>query len=79
MEQVYLFLKRMIGCVVGVFIGMSLYDYLSYEKSPEMDAFFSHSLQSRIEIRFFVCLSLIVVLFVTMKIIKWRMKNNQKN
>ena len=74
MEQVYLFLKRMIGCVVGVFIGMSLYDYLSYKKSPEMDALFTHTLQSKIEIRFFICLSLIVVLFVTMKIIKCRMK-----
>ncbi len=73
MEQVYLFLKRMIGCVVGVFIGMSLYDYLSYEKSPEIDALFTHTLQSRIEIRFFVCLSLIVVLFVTMKIIERKM------
>ena len=69
----------MIGCVVGVFIGMSLYDYLSYKKSQEIDAFFTHTLQSKIEIRFFVCLSLIIVLFVTMKIIKWRIKNDKKN
>lgn len=73
MENIYLFLKRMIGCVVGVFIGMSLYDYLSYKKSLEMDAFFSQTLQSRIEIRFFVCLSLIIVLFITMKIIERKM------
>ncbi len=74
MKKRYNTLKTALWCVVGVFIGTSLYQYIDYRQRPDLYALTSAPWYTSIQIGGIFTAVVVLLLLLAMRIVKRRMK-----
>lgn len=74
MKKLYNTLKVALWCVVGVFIGTSIYQYIDYRQRPDLYALTSAPWYTSIQISSIFTVVVVLILLIVMWIIKRKMK-----
>ena len=74
MKKLYQILRTAILCVVGVFFGTSIYQYIDYRRRPDLCALTSASWYTRIQIGAVFTAAVVLSLLLAMRIVKRKMK-----
>ena len=74
MKRLYSILKTLLGCLIGVFAGSSLYRCWDYAQRPELYAMDSAPWYGRILLSGTVTAVVAAILLIVLKILKHKMK-----
>lgn len=74
MKKLYNTLKVALWCVVGVFIGTSIYQYIDYHRHPELYALTSAPWYTSIQIGGIFSAAVVLILLLAMRIVKRKIK-----
>ena len=74
MKKLYNTLKVALWCVVGVFIGTSIYQYIDYRQRPDLYALTSAPWYMSIQIGGIFTAAVVLLLLLAMRIVKRKMK-----
>lgn len=74
MKQLYYFLKIVLWCFIGVFMGSSIYQFYDYRTYPDLYAMQSAPWYLSIEIRGIFTAVIVIVIFIIMRIVKKKIK-----
>ena len=74
MKKLYNSLKVALWCVVGVFIGTSIYQYIDYCQRPDLYALTSAPWYTSIQIGAVFTAAVVLILLLAMRIVKRKMK-----
>lgn len=74
MKKLYQILRTAILCVVGVFAGTSIYQYIDYRQRPGLYALTSAPWYTSIQIDAIFTVTVVLLLLLAMQIIKRKMK-----
>ena len=74
MKKLYNTLKVALWCVVGVFIGMSIYQYIDYRQRPDLYALTSAPWYTSIRIGAVFTVVAVLLLLLAIQIVKRKMK-----
>lgn len=74
MKKLYNTLKVALWCVVGVFAGTSVYQYIDYHQRPGLYALTSAPWYTSIRIDAIFTVTVILLLLLAMQIVKRKMK-----
>ena len=74
MKKLYQILRTALWCVVGVFAGTSIYQYIDYRQRPNLDALTSAPWYTSIQIGAVFTVAVVLLLLLAMQIVKRKMK-----
>ena len=74
MKKLYQILRTAILCVVGVFAGTSVYQYIDYRRHPGLYALTSAPWYTSIRINAIFTVTVVLLLLLAMQIVKRKMK-----
>lgn len=74
MKKLYQILRTAIWCVVGVFFGTSIYQYIDYRQRPGLYALTSAPWYTSIQIDAIFTAAVVLLLLLAMQIVKRKMK-----
>ena len=74
MKKLYNTLKAALWCVVGVFAGTSIYQYIDYRQRPDLYALTSVPWYTSIQIGGVFTAVVVLLLLLAMRIVKRRMR-----
>ena len=74
MKKLYQILRTAILCVVGVFFGTSIYQYIDYRQRPGLYALTSAPWYTSIQIDAIFTAAVVLLLLLAMQIVKRKMK-----
>ncbi len=74
MKKLYQILRTAILCVVGVFFGTSIYQYIDYRRRPDLYALTSAPWYTSIQIGVIFTAAVVLILLLAMRIVKRKMK-----
>ena len=74
MKRLYSILKTLLGCLIGVFAGSSLYRCWDYAQRPELYAMDSAPWYGQILLSWTVTAVVAAILLIVLKILKHKMK-----
>ena len=74
MKKLYQILRTAILCVVGVFAGTSVYQYIDYRRHPGLYALTSAPWYTSIQISGVFTVAVVLLLLLAMQIVKRKMK-----
>ena len=74
MKKLYQILRTAILCVVGVFAGTSIHQYIDYRQRPGMFALSSAPWYTSIQIDAIFTAAVVLLLLLAMQIVKRKMK-----
>lgn len=74
MKKLYQILRTAIWCVVGVFAGTSVYQYIDYRQHPGLYALTSAPWYTSIQISGIFTIAVVLLLLLAMQIVKRKMK-----
>ena len=74
MKKLYQILRTAIWCVVGVFFGTSIYQYIDYRQRSDLYAFTSAPWYTSIQIGAVFTVVVVLILLLAMRIVKRKMK-----
>ena len=74
MKKLYQILRTAIWCVVGVFAGTSIYQYIDYRQRPDLYALTSAPWYTSIQISGIFTIAVVMLLLLAMQIVKRKMK-----
>lgn len=74
MKKLYSTLKVALWCVVGVFIGTSIYQYIDYRQRPDLYALTSAPWYTSIQISGVFTVAVVLILLLAMRIVKRKIK-----
>lgn len=74
MKKLYQILRTAILCVVGVFFGTSIYQYIDYRRRPDLYALTSTPWYTSIQIGAIFTAAVVLILLLAMRIVKRKMK-----
>ena len=74
MKKLYQILRTAILCVVGVFFGTSIYQYIDYRRRPDLYALTSASWYTHIQSGAIFTAAVVLSLLLAMRIVKRKMK-----
>lgn len=74
MKKLYQILRTAILCVVGVFAGTSIHQYIDYRQRPGMYALTSAPWYTSIQIDAIFTAAVVLLLLLAMQIVKRKMK-----
>lgn len=74
MKKLYNTLKVALWCVVGVFAGTSVYQYIDYRQRPGLYALTSAPWYTSIQIDAIFTAAVVLLLLLAMQIVKQKMK-----
>lgn len=74
MKKLYDFLRILLWCFIGVFLGSSLFQYLDYKAHPDLYEIQSAPWYTAIQIRGLFALVLVVITLAVMAILRKKMK-----
>lgn len=74
MKKLYNTLKVALWCVVGVFIGTSIYQYIDYRRRLDLYALTSAPWYTSIQIGAVFTAAVVLILLLAMRIVKRKMK-----
>ena len=74
MKKLYQILRTALWCVMGVFIGTSIYQYIDYHQRPNLYALTSAPWYTSIQIDAIFTAAVVLLLLLAMQIVKRKMK-----
>lgn len=74
MKKLYNTLKVALWCVMGVFFGTSIYQYIDYRRRPDLYALTSAPWYTSIQIGAIFTAAVVLILLLAMRIVKRKMK-----
>ena len=74
MKKLYQILRTAIWCVVGVFFGTSIYQYIDYRQRSDLYAFTLAPWYTSIQIGAIFTAAVVLILLIAMRIVKRKMK-----
>lgn len=74
MKKLYQILRTAIWCVVGVFFGTSIYQYIDYRQRSDLYAFTLAPWYTSIQIGAIFTAAVVLILLLAMRIVKRKMK-----
>lgn len=74
MKKLYQILRTAILCVVGVFFGTSIYQYIDYRQRSDLYAFTLAPWYTSIQIGAIFTAAVVLILLIAMRIVKRKMK-----
>ena len=74
MKKLYQILRTAILCVVGVFAGTSVYQYIDYHQRPGLYALTSAPWYTSLQIDAVFTAAVVLILLIAMRIVKRKMK-----
>lgn len=74
MKKLYQILRTAILCVVSVFFGTSIYQYIDYRRRPDLYALTSAPWYTSIQIGAIFTAAVVLSLLLAMRIVKRKMK-----
>lgn len=74
MKKLYQILRTAILCVVGVFFGTSIYQYIDYRQRSDLYAFTLAPWYTSIQIGAIFTAAVVLILLLAMRIVKRKMK-----
>ncbi len=74
MKKLYQILRTALWCVVGVFIGTSIYQYIDYRRHPGLYALTSAPWYTSIQISGVFTVAVVLILLLAMRIVKRKIK-----
>ncbi len=74
MKKLYEFLRILLWCFIGIFLGSSLFQYLDYKAHPDLFEIQSVSWHTTIQIRGLFTIVLVLIPLAVMAVIRKKMK-----